>query len=88
MCKRILLNCNYLLKLHGKNYSFLHTPRHFKETHEYGVESKFVLCRYHTPIKRGTLLAITRPAIFEQVYHTRKKEKEKEKKYCYSINKN
>jgi hypothetical protein len=41
------------------------------------------------PIKRRTILAITHPTVFGQVYHTRKKKKEKRKikEIFYSINK-
>jgi hypothetical protein len=34
-------------------------------------------------MKGGTLLAITRPAVFGQVYRTRKKEKQKQKNILF-----
>jgi hypothetical protein len=40
----------------------------------------FDLCKYHTSIRRRTLLAITYSAVFGQVYCIRKKKKEKKTK--------
>jgi hypothetical protein len=69
----------------GKNYILCTPPVISKKPHEYGVKS--YKCPMQVPylIKGGTLLVIIRSAVFEQVYRTRKKEKEKRKQKKYSI---
>jgi hypothetical protein len=47
------------------------------------LKAMFVLCRYHTPIRIGTLLAITHFAVLDKFIVPEKKGKRKEKKIFY-----
>jgi hypothetical protein len=72
----------------GKLFISAHPPPVIsKKPHEYGVESKFVLCRYHTPIKGGTLLAITRPQSLNRSIIPGKRKKKKKRNIAINLNK-
>jgi hypothetical protein len=64
----------------GKNYILSTPPVISKKLHEYGIKSYICPMQVPYPKMGGTLLAITRLAVFGQDSHTRKKEKEKEKR--------